>query len=73
MLEKVSHHRSRDKRLRDARRASCRSRLPYRGVGKIAAVVAVKQDVRHHPVRPLAAEQCLDLGDGARFVELRQA
>jgi hypothetical protein len=33
----------------------------------------VEQDVGDHPVRPLTAEQCLDLSDGARFVELRKA
>jgi hypothetical protein len=73
VLEELPHYGGRDERLRDPGRSPCRSRLPDRGVGKIGAVVAVEQDVRDHPVRPLTAEQCLDLSDGARFVELRKA
>src|SRR5215469_13591794 len=39
----------------------------------VTAVVTVKQDMRHHPVGPLAAQECLNLDDRTRFVEPRQA
>ena len=64
--------RRRNRRLADAGGLGGGLACPRHRAGEIARIVGVENDVRHHPVVPLAGEQRLQLGPGAVDIEGRK-
>ncbi len=72
-VEQAAHRKAGDGRLGDAGSLSRAAGAPDIWPGKIAVVPDMKDDVRHHAVRPLVGEQGVDLGPGPCLVIVGEA